>query len=68
MSLFPLTLATDTWGTLATHLRTVCVRVLRYGRVPRHVAFVMDGNRRYAEKYGMRAVVGHGKGYEAMEE
>jgi len=34
--------------------------------VPRHVAIIMDGNRRWAKRYCMPAVVGHWKGAETL--
>ncbi|KXS19212.1 dehydrodolichyl diphosphate synthetase [Gonapodya prolifera JEL478] len=58
----------DFWGVLATHMRQACVHILRMGSVPRHVAFIMDGNRRYAKKYHMKTVLGHFKGFDTLEE
>ncbi|KAI0033392.1 Di-trans-poly-cis-decaprenylcistransferase [Vararia minispora EC-137] len=42
------------------------VAALRTGPIPRHVAFVMDGNRRYARSLGVRVVDGHVSGYYAL--
>ncbi len=35
--------------------------------VPRHVAIVMDGNRRWAKAHGLPAVEGHRAGYKALK-
>ena len=49
--------------------RNVCCRVLRTGVVPKHVAIIMDGNRRFAKKmhYG-KAFQGHVLGFEKLKE
>lgn len=35
-------------------------------RVPRHIAIIMDGNRRWAAKQGLPSIVGHWKGAETL--
>ena len=35
-------------------------------RIPKHVAIIMDGNGRWAEKYGKARVFGHEKGVDAV--
>ncbi|KAF5391454.1 hypothetical protein D9757_001887 [Collybiopsis confluens] len=40
--------------------------VLAAGPIPQHVAFVMDGNRRYARSKGKIVQEGHGDGYMAL--
>lgn len=40
----------------------LCFYVLKWGRVPKHVAIVMDGNRRYARKTQVEKIEGHQKG------
>ncbi|KIK57828.1 hypothetical protein GYMLUDRAFT_228990 [Collybiopsis luxurians FD-317 M1] len=42
------------------------LRVLAAGPIPQHVAFVMDGNRRYARSKGKIIQEGHGEGYLAL--
>lgn len=37
------------------------------GNIPEHIAFIMDGNRRYAQKKGHEAAWGHRKGMESVE-
>ena len=39
---------------------------LKCGPIPKHVAFVMDGNRRYARERGLETVEGHHMGFEAL--
>lgn len=39
------------------------VKILKSGHVPNHVAFIMDGNRRYANKCNVNSLGGHTKGY-----
>jgi tritrans,polycis-undecaprenyl-diphosphate synthase [geranylgeranyl-diphosphate specific] len=38
------------------------------GQVPRHVAIIMDGNRRFAKEFGLSTTDGHLKGKEKLEE
>lgn len=44
----------------------LAVKILRTGHIPKHVAFIMDGNRRYASKNGIEKLEGHAKGYELI--
>jgi undecaprenyl pyrophosphate synthase len=47
-------------------VRRVFLAVLRAGPIPQHVAFVMDGNRRYARVKGMKVIQGHVDGFVAL--
>ncbi|KAG5953496.1 hypothetical protein E4U53_005387 [Claviceps sorghi] len=47
-------------------LRELLIGALRQGPVPQHVAFEMDGNRRYAKSHRMETVEGHHRGFEAL--
>ncbi|KAI1613048.1 prenyltransferase [Exophiala viscosa] len=47
-------------------LRELLIGALRQGPVPKHVAFVMDGNRRYAKTHRIETVEGHNLGFEAL--
>ena len=42
------------------------VRPAQGGRVPRHVAIIMDGNRRWAREHGVPEAQGHAAGVEAI--
>lgn len=44
------------------------IKVLKAGPVPRHVAFIMDGNRRFARKENIAKVEGHSKGFDKLSE
>lgn len=45
-------------------LRSLCCRILRTGHIPRHVAIIMDGNRRFARKMQYSKVFqGHISGF-----
>lgn len=48
------------------HIRRAFLTVLRAGPIPQHVAFVMDGNRRYARVKGMKVIQGHVDGFVAL--
>jgi ditrans,polycis-polyprenyl diphosphate synthase len=41
---------------------TLSVNVLKCGAIPKHIAFIMDGNRRFANKCGVKKIEGHSKG------
>lgn len=44
-------------------LRSCLIRILQAGPIPRHIAFIMDGNRRFATKQGLQSISGHQQGY-----
>lgn len=52
------------WAIL--QLRELLIGALRQGPIPQHVAFVMDGNRRFAKSHGIETVEGHNLGFEAL--
>ena len=47
-------------------LRNLLIRALQCGPIPQHIAFVMDGNRRYARSHKLETVEGHNLGFEAL--
>lgn len=47
-------------------VRELLIGALRQGPIPRHVAFVMDGNRRFARSHRIETVEGHNLGFEAL--
>lgn len=49
-------------------LKHKALRLVRTGSVPKHVAFIMDGNRRWATKSGMKKFQGHSYGLEKLLE
>ena len=52
------------WG--INQLRELLIGALRQGPIPQHVAFVMDGNRRYARSHKIETVEGHNLGFESL--
>lgn len=51
----------------SSHLEQLLIQTLRQGPVPKHLAFVMDGNRRFAREHNISTAKGHMLGAEAME-
>ena len=51
-----------------TWFQRFAIGVIKCGPVPNHVAFIMDGNRRFATKNSMRKAEGHAKGFEKLSE
>jgi ditrans,polycis-polyprenyl diphosphate synthase len=47
-------------------LTTILLYILSLGPMPRHVGFVMDGNRRYARTKGMKVSQGHTDGFHSL--
>jgi len=48
--------------------RALCGVLRRAPHVPRHVAFIMDGNRRYAKQQQVHTAQGHYRGYDKLKE
>lgn len=42
------------------------VRVVKVGKIPDHIAFIMDGNRRFAKKIQVEKAEGHSRGFEKL--
>ncbi|XP_057791744.1 dehydrodolichyl diphosphate synthase CPT3-like isoform X1 [Salvia miltiorrhiza] len=59
-------LATQLTEGLCSFLRRCICAILSAGSFPRHVAFIMDGNRRYAMKQGLLEGDGHRVGFSAL--
>ncbi|XP_077968427.1 dehydrodolichyl diphosphate synthase complex subunit DHDDS-like [Styela clava] len=49
-------------------VQKLCLKVIRYGPIPKHVAFIMDGNRRFAAKKHVQRIEGHSKGFDKLAE
>ncbi|KUL91477.1 hypothetical protein ZTR_01795 [Talaromyces verruculosus] len=47
-------------------VRELLLGALRQGPIPQHIAFVMDGNRRFAKSHGIETIEGHHLGFEAL--
>ncbi len=43
------------------------ISILNKGPIPKHIAFIMDGNRRFAVKAGKRKIEGHPMGFESLK-
>lgn len=52
--------------TKRTWTERLAINALQAGPVPRHVAFIMDGNRRFAKKLNVENRLGHVAGFEKL--
>ncbi|EDQ86432.1 uncharacterized protein MONBRDRAFT_33829 [Monosiga brevicollis MX1] len=53
---------------LQAALRWAAVQTLRAGKLPKHVAFIMDGNRRFARQRHIARIAGHSAGFDKLKE
>jgi len=51
-----------------TWWQSICLRIIRCGELPKHVAFIMDGNRRFAREKNLQKIEGHIHGFEKLAE
>lgn len=51
---------------LLSKVQHFIIQIIAAGPVPRHVAFIMDGNRRYARKRHQKVQQGHVDGFGAL--
>ncbi|KAF3905370.1 hypothetical protein ABW21_db0201862 [Orbilia brochopaga] len=51
---------------LSLRIQEALIGALRQGPIPQHVAFVMDGNRRFARQSHIETTEGHNLGFEAL--
>lgn len=52
---------------LFAYLTALLIFIVSLGPIPKHVAFVMDGNRRYARGKGQKVREGHTEGFESLK-
>nr|OQO24258.1 hypothetical protein B0A51_10118 [Rachicladosporium sp. CCFEE 5018] len=52
--------------TAISYARDLLIRSLQCGPIPQHIAFVMDGNRRYARTHSLETIEGHNLGFESL--
>lgn len=50
-------------GSSVSYMRRCLFRVLSVGPLPNHLAFILDGNRRYAKKWNLKEEMGHRAGF-----
>ncbi|CAN6680585.1 unnamed protein product [Malus baccata var. baccata] len=55
--------ASQSLGALGSFLRKCLFSVVSVGPIPEHIAFIMDGNRRYAKRRNLPAGEGHRAGF-----
>lgn len=53
-------------GSILSFLRRCLFRVLSFGPIPHHIAFILDGNRRYACIHHLEPRMGHRYGFLAL--
>jgi hypothetical protein len=53
-------------GKIVAGAQRLLIRILSAGPVPKHVAFIMDGNRRYARRRNQKVQYGHRLGFVAL--
>uniref|UniRef100_A0A6M2DRW8 Alkyl transferase n=1 Tax=Xenopsylla cheopis TaxID=163159 RepID=A0A6M2DRW8_XENCH len=49
-------------------LQLFSIKIIKCGPIPKHIAFIMDGNRRFATKNNTQKSVGHSKGFDKLSE
>ena len=54
-------------NTLASKVQSFLLKILAAGPIPKHIAFVMDGNRRYAQMNHKEVQQGHRDGFIALK-
>ncbi|XP_055375278.1 dehydrodolichyl diphosphate synthase complex subunit DHDDS [Condylostylus longicornis] len=47
---------------------TLAMNILKMGPLPKHIAFIMDGNRRFAKHSQIQKIDGHSKGFDKLTE
>ncbi|RHZ86132.1 hypothetical protein Glove_54g35 [Diversispora epigaea] len=57
---------TSTYNFFSQHFNTLFIKILRQGPIPKHIGFIMDGNRRYAKKNNKKIIEGHQMGFDTL--
>ena len=66
--MFPLfTLLVWLYTFFKERLERIAIKILSAGPIPKHVAFIMDGNRRYARGKHREVIHGHTQGFQTLK-
>jgi ditrans,polycis-polyprenyl diphosphate synthase len=49
-------------------IESFAIKIIKQGPIPKHVAFIMDGNRRWASKLYLNKSEGHKIGFDKLSE
>ncbi|KIY49689.1 Di-trans-poly-cis-decaprenylcistransferase [Fistulina hepatica ATCC 64428] len=63
-----MSLLSSLYSYAAEKLKSLILTILAAGPIPKHVAFIMDGNRRYARSHNIRVPLGHESGFMALRQ
>lgn len=44
----------------------IVINILKLGDIPKHIAFIMDGNRRFAKTLNLKPKMGHKYGFDTL--
>ncbi|KAG4103094.1 Di-trans-poly-cis-decaprenylcistransferase [Neocallimastix lanati (nom. inval.)] len=55
------------WNNISNIYYKWCLNILKQNEVPKHIGFIMDGNRRYARMNNIQPYVAHLRGFESLE-
>jgi len=56
------------WNFIRDILKSILIKIVREGPIPRHVSIIMDGNRRFAKSKHMEVLKGHHLGFETLKD
>ncbi|XP_039144957.1 dehydrodolichyl diphosphate synthase CPT3-like isoform X2 [Dioscorea cayenensis subsp. rotundata] len=59
-------LSSNIFGRIWFSMRMFLFNVLSFGPMPAHIAFIMDGNRRYSKKHNSKEDTGHSAGFSSL--
>ena len=48
-------------------MQSLAISCIKWGIIPEHIAFIMDGNRRYAKINSIQTSMGHAAGFNQLE-
>jgi len=58
-----MSLPSDLRDDTRTRFQKFATSVIKAGEIPKHIAFIMDGNRRFSKKNGISMAEAYQKGY-----
>ena len=57
----------DLLALISSILMNLAIKIIHLGPMPKHIGFIMDGNRRFAKTNAFKAFKGHEMGFKRLE-